>query len=249
MARAGFGSDASTAAVLTRAGWKLSERSVSRIRQERRHPPQPPSDPHRAVRPVVAHFVNHVWMMDVTEIHAFLGPSFDLASVFDAFSRVPLALGTFKAKPGASAMARLLKAAARSFGAAKYVITDQGGEFKGRVFRKTAARLSIKHRLGTTDRIFATARLERLWRTLKESARLRLAAPLTVASARTRGSMARHPPPAPRSGPRRAQHEIGHRRPANPAVIASVTPRAIHRARGWSLPCLPPTSTASCEPP
>jgi transposase InsO family protein len=180
MTRVGFGSDATTAAVLTRAGWKLSERSVSRIRKERRRTPQPPSDPHRATRPVVAHFVHHVWMMDVTEIQAFLGPSFYLAAVFDAFSRAPLALQTFKARPGASAMATLLKSAARTFGAARYVITDQGGEFKGRVFRKTAARLAIKHRLGTIDRIFATARLERFWRTLKDSARLKLAPPLTV---------------------------------------------------------------------
>jgi transposase InsO family protein len=180
MTRVGFGSDATTAAVLTRAGWKLSERSVSRIRRERHRRPQPPTDPERTMRPVVAHFVNHVWMMDVTEIQAFLGPSFYLASVFDAFSRAPLAVQTFKARPGSSAMARLLKSAARIFGAARYVITDQGGEFKGSVFRKAAARLAIRHRFGTTDRIFATARLERFWRTLKDSARLKLAAPLTV---------------------------------------------------------------------
>jgi transposase InsO family protein len=180
MTRVGFGSDATTAAVLTRAGWRLSERSVSRIRRERRHTPPPPSHPHRTTRPVVAHFVHHVWMMDVTEIQALLGPSFYLASVFDAFSRVPLALQTFKTRPGAPAMARLLKSAAQTFGAARYVITDQGGEFKNRVFRKAAARLSIKHRLGTIDRTFATARLERIWRTLKDSARLKLAAPLTV---------------------------------------------------------------------
>jgi len=180
MSRAGFGSDAATAAVLARAGWKVSERSVSRIRKERLRIPAPPTGRHETKRPVVARFVHHVWMMDVTEIQAFLGPSFYLAAVFDAFSRVPLVLQAFDAKPNASAMARLLKSARRAFGPARYVITDQGGEFMGHIFLKTAARLAIQHRFGTKDRIFATARLERFWRTLKDAASLRILPPLTI---------------------------------------------------------------------
>jgi transposase InsO family protein len=77
-------------------------------------------------------------------------------------------------------MARLLRAAARAFGAARYLITDQGGEFTGDIFRKTAARLGILQRFGTKDRLFATARIERFWRTLKEAARLKTLQPLTV---------------------------------------------------------------------
>ena len=42
---------------------------------------------------MIARFVHHTWMMDVTEIRSFLGLQvFHLAGVFDAFSRVPLAL-------------------------------------------------------------------------------------------------------------------------------------------------------------
>jgi len=77
-------------------------------------------------------------------------------------------------------MARLLKTAARSFGAARYLITDQGGEFTGRLFRKTATRLGIRQRFGTVGNLFATARLERFWRTLKDTASLRLQPPLTL---------------------------------------------------------------------
>jgi transposase InsO family protein len=178
----GFGSDETTSLVLARAGWKLSARSVARIRKEKpRHTPMPPTtEPHKTTRPVVARFLNHVWMMDVTEIHSFLGGTFYLASVFDAFSRVPLALQTYERKPGASAMARLLKGSARAFGRARYAITDQGGEFRGNVFRKTVARLSILHRFGTKDRIFATARLERYWKTLKQAAKLKTVQPLTL---------------------------------------------------------------------
>ncbi len=183
MAGSGFGSDAIVAGVLTRAGWRVSERSVARIQKERpRLKPTPPTTDgaHKTTHPVLARFVHHVWMMDVTEIQAFLGGTLYLASVFDAFSRVPLVLQTYDTKPGASAaMARLLKTAVRAFGKAKYLITDQGGEFTGGIFQKTAARLGILQRLGTKHRIFATARLERFWRTLKQTARLRLEPPLT----------------------------------------------------------------------
>jgi hypothetical protein len=113
-------------------------------------------------------------------MQAFLGGTLYLASVFDAFSRVPLVLQTYHAKPGGSAMAKLLKSATRVFGRAKYLITDQGGEFKGSVFRKTAARLGTIQRFGTRDRIFATARLERFWRTVKELAHLKILQPLTI---------------------------------------------------------------------
>jgi transposase InsO family protein len=78
-------------------------------------------------------------------------------------------------------MARLLRTAAKAFGPPKYLLTDQGGEFTGAVFERTVARLRIVHRLGSAENIFATARLERFWRTLKDSARLRLRRPLTLA--------------------------------------------------------------------
>jgi transposase InsO family protein len=180
----GFGGDEMTARALSRAGWKLSARTVGRIRRTRSRPPTPPTDDgHTTRNPVVARFVNHTWMMDATLVQTFLNGQYRevyIAGVLDAFSRVPLVLQTFEAKPGASAMARLLRTAVKAFGKAKYVITDQGGEFKGAVFRKTAARLGIVHRFGTVGRIFATARLERFWRTLKQTANLKNDQPLTV---------------------------------------------------------------------
>lgn len=93
---------------------------------------------------------------------------------------MPLVLQTYHDRPGASAMAKLLKSATRPFGRAKYLVTDQGGEFKGSIFRKTAARLGILQRFGTKGRIFATARLERFWRTLTEMASLKILQPLTI---------------------------------------------------------------------
>lgn len=181
MAGYNFGDDEAIALTLTRAGWRISERTVGRVKRRPQPVPAPADNAGpKATHPVVARFVNHVWMMDVTAIASFLGPDLYLAAVFDAFSRTPLVLQTFETKPGASAMARLLKAAVRTFGKARYVITDQGGEFTGGIFRKTAARLGIVQRFCSADNNHATACLERFWRTLKQAAQLKANRPLTI---------------------------------------------------------------------
>lgn len=78
-------------------------------------------------------------------------------------------------------MALLLRRAAKAFAKPRHVITDLGGEFIGSAFRNTVARLGATHRLASQDNLKATARLERFWRTLKQSARLyRLQLPLTA---------------------------------------------------------------------
>ena len=178
----GIGGEDMIAQTLARAGWTVSSRSVRRIGREGRstRPTPPDTCPGKPHHPVVARFVNHVWMMDVSLVQSFLGGDLYLAAVFDAFSRAPLAFSTFDQKPRASAMARLLKAAAKTFSSPRYLVTDQGGEFTAKIFAKAVARLAIVHRFGSTQNIFATARLERFWRTLKHTASLRLHPPLTL---------------------------------------------------------------------
>ena len=110
-ARFGFGGEELIAATLARAGWKLSARSVRRILKEKPGAP-PPAPPlgSRPTRPVVARFVHHVWMMDVTQVQTFLDlRQFHVAGVYDAFSRVPLALTVFDRRPNAPDMARLVR--------------------------------------------------------------------------------------------------------------------------------------------
>jgi transposase InsO family protein len=111
-------------------------------------------------------------MLDVSQVRQFLGPDLYMAAVFDAFSRMPLVLQVFEVKPSAKEMAGLLRRAARAFGCPRYVVTDRGGEFVGGAFRKAAKQLGAVQRLAASDSIYATARLERFWRTLKESAGL-----------------------------------------------------------------------------
>ena len=181
MLRLGMGGEELVARTLARAGWKISPRSVRRIGRERhRDKPAAPPTPQAPTRPVIARFANDVWMMDVTVVKAFLGGEVHVAAVFDAFSRVPLSVQVFDRSPCASAMARLFKRAVRVLGNPRYLITDQGGEFKGKVFKRTAGRLGVIHRFGSVQNLFATARLERFWRTLKDIGSLRLQPPLTL---------------------------------------------------------------------
>jgi len=174
MDRLGFGGKKLISRILARAGWKVSSRSVGRYRKGPAHPNPTPEDPapRRPTRPVFTRFVHHTWMMDITQIRQFLGPTLYLAAVFEAHSRVPLILRVFQAMPGAQDMAALLRQAAKAFRRPKYLLTDLGGEFTGEVFLETAKRLSIRHRFAAAESIKATARLERWWRTLKELARL-----------------------------------------------------------------------------
>jgi transposase InsO family protein len=175
MTSLGFGGPDLAARVLARAGWKLSARSVGRYRKEKSVPPLPSPEapePRRTPRPVIARFVHHTWMMDISEVKQFLGPTLHMAAVFDAFSRVPLVLEVFDHTPDGRDMSRLLRTAARAFARPKYLITDKGGQFIAGAFRKSARRLGAQHRFAATDSILATARLERFWRTLKETAGL-----------------------------------------------------------------------------
>jgi transposase InsO family protein len=60
------------------------------------------------------------------------------------------------------------------------LITDLGGEFTGQIFQKAVRRLGAVQRFGSKENLYATARLERFWRTLKENAGLyRFGLPLT----------------------------------------------------------------------
>lgn len=179
MKRLGFGSDDLLALTLVRAGWKISARTVGRIVRERLRPEPVPPPPTRPQRPVKAFFVGHVWMADTSEVRAFLGRTFHMAALFDAFSRVPLVLGTFDHKPTSAEMAVLLAKAVAAFGKPKYLITDLGSEFKG-AFRQRLLQVGIVQRFRRKDYIAGTARLESFWRTLKNAARLRLPIFLTL---------------------------------------------------------------------
>ena len=109
--RSRFGGKKLISRILARAGWKVSARSVGRYRKARLAPTPVPENPgsSRLTRPVVTRFVHHTWMMDVTQIRQFLGPTLHLAAVLEAHSRVPLILRVYQACPDANDRAALLR--------------------------------------------------------------------------------------------------------------------------------------------
>jgi transposase InsO family protein len=175
---AGFPGDRSVALHLARAGWKLSRRTVQRMRHEQPVVPVPPATgkPQRAVR---AKYPNHVWMLDLTEIPGLLRLfSFKLVLVLDVFSRAPLAARVFYQEPTGRDMAKLLARTARRFGPPRHSVSDQGAQFKSGPFRKALARLGIRHRYGAIGKTGSIAIIERFFRTLKAIAGARLRPPL-----------------------------------------------------------------------
>jgi hypothetical protein len=73
MELAGFGGNDLIARTLARAGWKLSSRTVGRIRRERWPSPPPPEAASGVPRAVRAKRPNHVWMVDLTDVKGLFG--------------------------------------------------------------------------------------------------------------------------------------------------------------------------------
>ena len=119
-------------------------------------------------------------MLDVSPFHT-MGGAGDLwlAGIFDAHTRTPLVLQTYKAKPGAAAMASLFKTAVARFHKPRYVITDLGSEFKGK-FKRTVKSLGCTLRRASKENLYANARLERFWRTLKQLIGYRISFPADI---------------------------------------------------------------------
>lgn len=177
---AGFPGDTSVAASLARAGWRLSRRTVQRIRREK-PVAGPPSPLLRATesRCVRACFAHHVWMLDITEIPGLLRLfSFKLAVVFDVFSRSPLVARVFLAEPSAADIVRLFSMAVRRFGAPRHSVSDQGPQFTAEDFQTSLARHGVRHRYGAIGRTGSIALIERFFRTLKSIGALRARPPL-----------------------------------------------------------------------
>ena len=169
---AGFPGDASVAAFLARAGWRLSRRTVQRVRKEKALAPPPPKleNPSRAVR---ARYPHHVWMIDLTEIPGLLRLfSFKLAVVFDVFSRVPLAARVFLSEPSGAAIARLFASTALRFGPPRHSVSDRGPQLTSETFRGLLRRHGVRHRYGAVGRTGSIALIERFFLTLKTVTRL-----------------------------------------------------------------------------
>ena len=181
MELAGFGGNDLIARTLARAGFRLSTRTVGRIREERWPAPRIPEAASTVPRSVRAKRPNHVWMVDLTDVKGLFGiVTFKVAVVFDAFSRMPLSIRVFSKETSASEIARLVSRTARRHRRPAHFISDQARCFKDQVLRRRLERLGVKQRFGAIGKMGSIALIERLWRTLKDTLGLRLTGPLVT---------------------------------------------------------------------
>ena len=127
MELAGFGGDDLIARTQARAGWKLSARTVGRIRSERWPPPRMPEAASSVPRAVRVRHPNHVWMVDLTDVRGLFSlVTFKVGVVFDAFSRMPLSARVFMKEPSSAEIARFVSRAAGRRGRPSKFVSDQG---------------------------------------------------------------------------------------------------------------------------
>ena len=181
MELAGFGGNDLIARTLARAGWKLSARTVGRIRRERWPGPRGPDAASTVPRAVRVERPNHVWMVDLTDVKGLFGlVTFKVAVVFDAFSRMPLSARIFSKEASAVEIARFVSRTARRHGRPAHFVSDRARCFTGEIFRRKLLLLGVKQRFGAVGKKGSIALIERLWRTLKDTLGLRLMGPLAA---------------------------------------------------------------------
>jgi transposase InsO family protein len=181
MELAGFGGNDLIARTLARAGWKLSSRTVGRIRRERWPSPPPPEAAFGVPRAVRAKRPNHVWMVDLTDVKGLFGiVTFKVAVVFDAFSRMPLSVRVFSKEASAREIAQFVSRTSKRHGRPAHFVSDHARCFTGQIFRRKLLWLGVKQRFGAVGKKGSIALIERLWRTLKDTLGLRLLRPLAA---------------------------------------------------------------------
>jgi transposase InsO family protein len=149
MELAGFGGSDLIPRTLARAGWRLSARTVGRIRRERWPSPRTPDTASMVPRAVRARHPNHIWMVDLTDVKGLFGMvTFKVGVVFDAFSRMPLSARVFTKEPSSPEIARFVSQAAKKRGRPAHFVSDRGACFTGGVFRRRLERLGVKQRFG-----------------------------------------------------------------------------------------------------
>jgi transposase InsO family protein len=180
MALTGFGGNRLIAQTLARAGWKLAQDTVRRIRKERPcGNPTTDSQTRTVMRAVKARYPGHILMADLTDVPGFLGLfRFKVVAIMDVFSRMPLAAMVFYTDPPSSAITELFKKAIQTFGFPRHFVSDQGAQFTAHGFRQMLKTLDIRQRFVAIGKTGSIALIERLWRTLKNTASLRSFKPL-----------------------------------------------------------------------
>jgi transposase InsO family protein len=181
----GVGGAERIARVVARHGFKVSARTVARVRKEETVTPGPPlpdpdpkadekaeqkvqkETPAKKLRVITTRGPLDKVLVDITHVRSLFGLfTFRLAVVLDLHSRFPLAFAVFSKAPSAADMVALVEKALR-FGKPRVLISDKGEVFRARLFESALRTLGIEHRFGAVGRHGSICTLERLWRSVK----------------------------------------------------------------------------------
>jgi len=116
----------------------------------------------------VADRPNHVWLADLTSISLLGLRSIWIGAGVDVFSRKVLSIRAWACVPKAADVRLLLRAAIRIAGAPKYLVTDQGCQFKASALSKFLRRRRILRRYGAVARWQSVAVIDRFFESLKQ---------------------------------------------------------------------------------
>ena len=180
------------AQVLCRAGLHLSSATVARMVRE--PPTWTPAQAAQATgRVVTAKRPNHVWQLDLTAIPIQSGfwtawlpfalPQrwpfcWWIAVVIDHYSRRIMGFAVFEQQPTSVAVRTFLGRVMQRAGASpRYLITDQGKQFRDRAFGRWCRQKGLRQRFGAVGKYGSLAVIERLIRTIKDECTRRLIIP------------------------------------------------------------------------
>jgi transposase InsO family protein len=167
MHEAGFGGKKKIAETLLRHAWRVSARTVGRIRKEK---PLPPDLVRGRTRPTTVRGdrPNHLWLQDITEIPTlFPFVKLHLMVVLDACSRLPLAATLRLLNPSAAQAVALLEGAIKTHGRPRHLVVDQGSQFKAEEYRSLVAAEKVRIRYGAVGETHSLGLIDRFFRTLK----------------------------------------------------------------------------------
>ena len=189
--------------MLARAGLHVARTTVRRLLKRGARPPEPAStDPAvaeeqpSAQRRIFSRGPNHTWLVDLTIMPTTVGfwvPWLPftfvqrwpfcrwIAVAIDHFSRVVVGHAEFKQQPSAAEVCSALRRAAkRARRAPKYLVSDQGPQFRDE-YRAWCARRGVRPRFGAIGKTGSTAIIERFVKTSKGEGLRRIVVPLRQA--------------------------------------------------------------------
>ena len=189
------------AQVLARAGLHLGATTVGRILKETEPIPEDVACTITIeTRSVKASYPGELWHVDLTAVPTGAGfwvpwlphslPQswpfcWWVAVVVDHVSRAVVGLAVFRSPPTAKEMQAAISEAIRRVGRPpKYIITDQGSQFRGGSWRRYCRDSAIRPRFGAVGKHGSIAIVERFIRAMKNECTTRMLVPLNLAAMR-----------------------------------------------------------------